>query len=157
MLVTSQLPTHTTKLSIVFLTCACAPPFWKRFRHPCLLGVCNMNAQNVSFTTSWGTDRRQTHKYIKDKNRKKNRYEKWRQMFLCKTIRQIEIAHYWSISLDITLWNVNRKEILQCNAILISVIIIQSYRQSFLAFATANLSIISSKNWYNWNVLHHMY
>ena len=66
-------------------------------------------------------------------------------MFLRKTIRKIEIAHYWSISLDITLWNVNRKEILRCNAILVSVAITQSYRQSFLAFATANLSIISSK------------
>jgi len=46
---------------------------------------------------------------------------------------------------------------LRCNVLIVSVIDIQSYRQSFLAFAAENLSIISSKNWYNLYVLHHMY
>jgi len=46
------------------------------------------------FTTPWGTDRKKTEEYIKDKNRQKNKYEKVKTNISCKTITQIKIAHY---------------------------------------------------------------
>jgi len=33
MRVTSQLPIQTTTIFYSFLTCTCAPPLWKSFRH----------------------------------------------------------------------------------------------------------------------------